>query len=80
MDLVLKLPPALNLGVLRDMRVSDMWRCSGKRYKRKQSKVHPFWEIGDWLSLVEHLIWDQGVIGSNPISPTIDFDKIKKFC
>jgi hypothetical protein len=25
-DLALKLPPALNLGVLRDMRVSDMWQ------------------------------------------------------
>ena len=23
-----------------------------------------------WLSLVEHLIWDQGVAGSNPVART----------
>ena len=27
--------------------------------------------IGEWLSLVEHLVRDQGVGGSNPLSPTI---------
>ena len=27
--------------------------------------------IGKWLSLVEHLVWDQGVAGSNPVFPTI---------
>ena len=27
-------------------------------------------EIGEWLSLVEHLVRDQGVAGSNPVSPT----------
>ncbi len=26
---------------------------------------------GAWLSLVEHLAWDQGVAGSNPAAPTI---------
>jgi hypothetical protein len=26
---------------------------------------------GKWLSLVEHLVWDQGVAGSNPVFPTI---------
>ena len=26
--------------------------------------------VGEWLSLVEHLVRDQGVGGSNPISPT----------
>ena len=25
--------------------------------------------IGMWLSLVEHLIWDEGVVGSSPIIP-----------
>ena len=24
---------------------------------------------GMWLSLVEHLVWDQGVAGSNPVFP-----------
>ena len=26
--------------------------------------------FGKWLSLVEHLVWDQGVAGSNPVFPT----------
>jgi hypothetical protein len=26
--------------------------------------------IGAWLSLVEHLVRDQGVGGSNPLAPT----------
>jgi hypothetical protein len=29
--------------------------------------------FGEWLSLVEHLVRDQGVGGSNPLSPTIYF-------
>ena len=35
-------------------------------------------EIGAWLSLVEHLAWDQGVAGSNPAAPTIIFRGIAK--
>ena len=27
--------------------------------------------IGMWLNLVEHLVWDQVVAGSNPVIPTI---------
>ena len=36
---------------------------------------HPPWmaRVGEWLSLVEHLVRDQGVGGSNPLSPTIYF-------
>jgi hypothetical protein len=30
-------------------------------------------DVGEWLSLVEHLVRDQGVGGSNPLSPTILF-------
>ena len=26
--------------------------------------------VGKWLNLVEHLVWDQGVAGSNPVFPT----------
>ena len=29
--------------------------------------------VGEWLSLVEHLVRDQGVGGSNPLSPTNSF-------
>ena len=29
-----QLPPALNLGVLRDMRVSDMWLAVGREYTK----------------------------------------------
>ena len=30
--------------------------------------------IGAWLSLVEHLVRDQGVGGSNPLAPTISYE------
>ena len=35
--------------------------------------------VGEWLSLVEHLVRDQGVGGSNPLSPTNIFNKISLF-
>src|SRR5947207_7922887 len=34
--------------------------------------------FGEWLSLVEHLVRDQGVGGSNPLSPTISFQPLAK--
>ena len=33
--------------------------------------------VGEWLSLVEHLVRDQGVGGSNPLSPTNLFQTLK---
>src|SRR5215469_757781 len=39
---------------------------------------HPFPFVGEWLSLVEHLVRDQGVGGSNPLSPTISFQTLPK--
>src|SRR5689334_25286995 len=33
--------------------------------------------VGEWLSLVEHLVRDQGVGGSNPLSPTIIFNYLR---
>ena len=35
--------------------------------------------VGEWLSLVEHLVRDQGVGGSNPLSPTNSFPSIQTF-
>ncbi len=35
--------------------------------------------VGEWRSLVAHLVWVQGVVGSNPISPTRFSKKIAKF-
>jgi hypothetical protein len=33
--------------------------------------IGPNWQaIGEWRSLVAHLLWEQRVAGSNPVSPT----------
>jgi hypothetical protein len=32
---------------------------------------HDGLELGVWRSLVAHLLWEQGVGGSNPLTPTI---------
>ncbi len=34
------------------------------------SKMNTLTSVGEWLSLVEHLVRDKGVGGSNPLSPT----------
>ncbi len=34
------------------------------------SRAAAIHHVGEWLSLVEHLVRDQGVGGSNPLSPT----------
>jgi hypothetical protein len=39
----------------------------------EKSLEEPRSVVGEWLSLVEHLVRDQGVGGSNPLSPTILF-------
>jgi hypothetical protein len=43
-------------------------RTSQGPFSRGSPCKHKF---GEWLSLVEHLVRDQGVGGSNPLSPTI---------
>ena len=35
-------------------------------------------DVGEWLSLVEHLVRDQGVGGSNPLSPTNLFNSLEE--
>ena len=40
---------------------------------RLPSYIFSLHDVGEWLSLVEHLVRDQGVGGSNPLSPTILF-------
>ena len=35
--------------------------------------------VGAWLSLVEHLVRDQGVGGSNPLAPTNKISRLKAF-
>ena len=39
----------------------------------------PVQYVGEWLSLVEHLVRDQGVGGSNPLSPTNSFKQLERF-
>jgi hypothetical protein len=36
-------------------------------------------DIGVWLSLVEHLVRDEGVAGSNPATPTNNIGHFSKF-
>ena len=47
-------------------------RNRGAKRARPRPKVTLLQPMfGEWLSLVEHLVRDQGVGGSNPLSPTI---------
>ena len=41
--------------------------CTFRAHSRSSQRPS---EVGEWLSLVEHLVRDQGVGGSNPLSPT----------
>src|SRR5258708_238924 len=51
--------------------IVPIWRKSrSKRCSVKCSKILGLTFVGEWLSLVEHLVRDQGVGGSNPLSPT----------
>src|SRR5579863_10148630 len=43
--------------------------------KRFRAAVH--WRFGAWLSLVERLVRDQEVGGSNPLAPTNSFNNLQ---
>jgi hypothetical protein len=55
---------------LRIFRAQDMWDVTCSRMLGLTS-------VGEWLSLVEHLVRDQGVGGSNPLSPTNLFNWLR---
>src|SRR5829696_2815728 len=40
--------------------------------------VSPAEVIGEWRSLVAHLLWEQRVAGSNPVSPTIIHSRVRQ--
>jgi hypothetical protein len=49
-------------------------QAESRGYKRARTRPNDALlqsKFGEWLSLVEHLVRDQGVGGSNPLSPTI---------
>ncbi len=45
-------------------------RLSSNSCEGAQQVLRALGQVGEWLSLVEHLVRDQGVGGSNPLSPT----------
>ena len=47
----------------QQLNVSGFDRATAALYRTRQ--------VGEWRSLVAHLVWDQRVAGSNPVSPTI---------
>ncbi len=51
----------------------------GKRARPRPNDTLLQPKFGEWLSLVEHLVRDQGVGGSNPLSPTIFFNNLQPF-
>ena len=51
---------------------ADSFRWSGATHGGTRTKQpNSAFSVGAWLSLVEHLVRDQGVGGSNPLAPTI---------
>ena len=46
-------------------------------HQAKPDDTHSHGMFGEWLSLVEHLVRDQGVGGSNPLSPTNTFNHLQ---
>jgi hypothetical protein len=50
---------------------ADKQRLAALERRLYKPRSYPYRGIGGvWLSLVEHLVRDEGVVGSNPITPT----------
>src|SRR5256714_2852999 len=67
------MPPAYRIIILRT-RKYEMYNL-----EVVSVAMRPAWRsgnVGEWLSLVEHLVRDQGVGGSNPLSPTTVFNHL----
>ncbi len=64
----------------RRMLYFDRNRAFGPSFSfgRAVPTIAPVDPVGEWLSLVEHLVRDQGVGGSNPLSPTNFFKHLKR--
>ena len=60
---------ALWAAVFTKDRTEVIWGLESKPANTKQH--------GMWRSLVAHLLWEQGVAGSNPAIPTIQVQKTK---
>ena len=62
----------------RDIKPAYGKLCEWERFPFAQKTLFEYVLIcvGEWRSPVAHLVWDQRVAGSNPVSPTI---LIRKF-
>ena len=56
---------------------TDRSASKGKTRQAAPGKMCSTPSVGEWLSLVEHLVRDQGVGGSNPLSPTIRINHLQ---
>ena len=70
---LLDLPPDAGLGRAEDAEcyngsLLQYFEVCASRFPSSLAQAVDF--VGEWLSLVEHLVRDQGVGGSNPLSPT----------
>jgi hypothetical protein len=71
-----------NSGEINQRRVrrsnrSGAWVCYNEALPSAPRLARRLFFVGEWLSLVEHLVRDQGVGGSNPLSPTNIYNEIQ---
>ena len=66
--------PRVNVGLA----VRSCCYTENTRDRAQVIRDSPALHVGEWLSLVEHLVRDQGVGGSNPLSPTNHFKQLSR--